>query len=57
MVRNGKEPESPENLLVAETLEKAITYVFAERRVRNGEVRGSIPLCYTNQANTIQITQ
>ncbi len=37
MVRNGKKPENPLNLLVAATLEKAITYVlprvrFAMRR-------------------------
>ena len=48
MVRNGKEPENPYDLLVAATLEKAITYVFAESPFRNAEVRGSIPLCSTN---------
>jgi hypothetical protein len=37
MVKNGKEPENPYNLLVAATLEKAITYVFAETPVRNAE--------------------
>ena len=30
MVRNGKEPENPNDLLVAATFEKAIAYVFAE---------------------------
>jgi hypothetical protein len=33
MVRNGKEPENPLNLLVAATFEKAITYVFAESAI------------------------
>ena len=32
-------------------MEKASTYVFAERLIRNAEVRGSIPLCSTNRIN------
>jgi hypothetical protein len=48
MVTNGKEPENPLNLLVAATLEKAITYVFAESPVRNAEARSSTLLCSTN---------
>jgi len=48
MVRNGKEPENPLNLLVAATLEKAITYVFAESPFRNAEARSSTLLCSTN---------
>jgi hypothetical protein len=39
MVRNGKERENPLNLLVAATLEKAITYVFAESLIRNAEAQ------------------
>jgi hypothetical protein len=35
---------------VAATLEKASTYVFAERRVRNAEARSSTPLCSTNNS-------
>ena len=38
MVRNGKEPENPSFSLVAATFEKAITYVFAERLIRNAQV-------------------
>jgi hypothetical protein len=34
---------------VAATVEKASTYVFAERLIRNAEVRGSTPLCSTNR--------
>ena len=49
MVRNGKEPENPLNLLVAATLEKAITYVFAESPIRNAEARSSTLLCSTNK--------
>jgi hypothetical protein len=30
-------------------VEKASTYVFAGRLIRNAEVRGSIPLCSTNR--------
>jgi hypothetical protein len=48
IVRNGKEPENPLNLLVAATLEKAITYVFAESLIRNAEARSSTLLCSTN---------
>jgi hypothetical protein len=43
MVRNGKKRENPYFSSVAATLEKAITYVFAESPFRNAEVRGSIP--------------
>jgi len=48
MARNGKELENPLNLLVAATLEKAITYVFAESPVRNAEAGSSTLLCSTN---------
>jgi hypothetical protein len=34
--------------LVAATLEKAITYVFAESPIRNAEARSSTLLCSTN---------
>jgi hypothetical protein len=37
MVRNGKEQENLSFSLVAATLEKAITYVFAESPVRNAK--------------------
>jgi len=47
MVRNGKEPENPYNRMVAATLEKAITYVFAESPIRNAEARSSTLLCST----------
>ena len=47
MVSNGKKPENPQNLLVAATLEKANTYVFAESPIRNAEVVGSNPICST----------
>jgi hypothetical protein len=43
MVRNGKERENLDFSSVAATFEKANTYVFAERLIRNAEVRGSIP--------------
>ena len=49
---NVKKPENPQNLLVAATLKKSITYVFAESPFRNAEVRGSIPLCSTNYTPT-----
>jgi hypothetical protein len=49
MVRNGKEAESLDFSSVAATVEKASTYVFAERLIRNAEARGSIPLCSTNK--------
>ena len=52
MVRNGKEPENPLNLLVAATLEKAITYVFAESPFRNAEARSSTLLCSTNESTS-----
>ena len=38
---------------VAATVEKAITYVFAERLIRNAEVRGSTPLCSTNNSREV----
>lgn len=38
--------------LVAATFEKANTYVFAERLIRNAEVRGSTPLCSTNNSHS-----
>jgi hypothetical protein len=47
MVRNRKEPEKPYFIAVAATLEKAITYVFAERLIRNAEARSSTLLCST----------
>lgn len=42
---NRKEPENAYYLLVAATLEKAITYVFAESPIRNAEVRDSRITC------------
>jgi hypothetical protein len=48
MGTNGEEPENPSNLSVAATLEKANTYVFAERPFRNAEAVGSTLLCSTN---------
>ena len=51
MVRNGKEPENLDFSSVAATFETA-TYVFAGRLIRNAEVRGSIPLCSTNNSHT-----
>ena len=56
-VRDGKALEKtgkPLKSLVASTFEKAITYVFAESPIRNAEVRGSIPLCSTNQIRHLQ---
>jgi len=35
---------------VAATVEKANTYVFAGRLIRNAEVRGSTPLCSTSKS-------
>ena len=49
MVRKRKEPENLDFSSVAATVEKASTYVFAERLIRNAEVRGSTPLCSTNR--------
>jgi hypothetical protein len=46
-VRNVKEPENLHFSSVAATVEKASTYVFAGRLIRNAEVRGSTPLCST----------
>jgi len=37
MVRNGKECKNPRFSSVAATVEKASTYVFAERLIRNEE--------------------
>ena len=45
MVRNGEECKNPQFSSVAATFETASTYVFAERLIRNAEVRGSTPLC------------
>jgi hypothetical protein len=54
-VRDGKEWERTgkplRDLLVAATLEKAITYVFAESPFRNAEAVGSSPTCSTNTPN------
>ena len=47
MVRNGKECKNPLFSSVAATVEKASTYVFAERLIRNAEVEGSNPFCST----------
>jgi hypothetical protein len=47
MVTNGKKPANPSDLLLAATLEKAITYVFAESPIRNAEARSSTLLCST----------
>ena len=44
MVRNGKEPENLDFSSVAATLEKASTYVFAERLIRNAQTRRLSPL-------------
>ena len=52
MGRNGKKRQNPGFSSVAATLEKAITYIFAESPFRNAEVRGSIPLCSTNKPST-----
>jgi hypothetical protein len=46
MVRNRKELERLDFSLVAATFEKAITYIFAGKLIRNAEVRGSIPLLH-----------
>ena len=54
MVRNGKEPQNLDFSSVAATFEKANTYVFAERLIRNAEVRGSTPLCSTNRINDLR---
>jgi hypothetical protein len=54
MVRNGKERENLDFSSVAATFEKANTYVFAESLIRNAEVRGSIPLCSTNNIHLFQ---
>ncbi|HET6892187.1 MAG TPA: hypothetical protein VFH31_13875 [Pyrinomonadaceae bacterium] len=43
MVRNGKERENHSFSLVAATFEKAITYVFAGRLIRNAEASGFDP--------------
>jgi hypothetical protein len=48
MGRNGKEQENLDFSSVAATVEKASTYVFAERLIRNAEVRSSTLLCSTN---------
>jgi hypothetical protein len=46
-VKEGKECKNRQFSSVAATLEKASTYVFAGRLIRNAEVRGSTPLCST----------
>jgi hypothetical protein len=43
MEGNGKEQQNCDFSLVAATFEKATTYVFAERLIRNAEAKGSIP--------------
>jgi|SRR6266446_949773 len=48
MVRNRKEEENPDFSSVAATFEKAITYVFAGKLIRNAEVVGSNPICSTS---------
>src|ERR1051326_6927894 len=53
MVRNGKEHKNSRFSSVAATVEKASTYVFAGRLIRNAEVRGSTPLCSTNRINDL----
>jgi hypothetical protein len=50
LLRDGNEEErtgKPSNLLVAATLEKANTYVFAGCPIRNAEARSSTLLCST----------
>ena len=47
----GKNRENLYFSSVAATFETASTYVFAERLIRNAEVRGSIPLCSTINPN------
>jgi len=42
---------------VAATFEKANTYVFAGRLIRNAEVRGSTPLCSTNNSRIFNSLQ
>src|SRR5688572_20637616 len=54
MVTNGKECKNPSFSSVAATVEKPSTYVFAERLIRNAEVRGSTPLCSTNRINDLR---
>jgi len=44
----GKNRKTLNYLAVAATLEKANTYVFAERLIRNAEARSSTLLCSTN---------
>src|SRR5215213_10725374 len=53
IVTNRKECKTPRFSSVAATVEKANTYVFAGRLIRNAEVRGSIPLCSTNRINDV----
>jgi hypothetical protein len=47
VVTDGKKPQNAYFSSVAATFEKAITYVFAERLIRNAEVEGSNPFCST----------
>ena len=51
MVRKWMKCKNPGFSLLAATVEKANTYVFAGRLIRNAEVRGSTPLCSTNRIN------
>ena len=55
MVKNGKECENARNSLVAATLEKANTYVFAAPIIRDREVGGSNPLAPTNQFKHLRL--
>ena len=57
MVRNVKGCKNPRFSSVAATFEKAITYVFAGSPFRNAEVRGSIPLCSTNNIQFLNYLQ
>jgi|SRR5215213_1110686 len=54
MIRKGKEPENLDFSSVAATVEKASTYVFAERLIRNAEVRGSTPFAPPFSFNYLQ---
>ena len=47
LATNGKELQNPYYSLVAATFEKANTYVFAGRLIRNAEARSSTLLCST----------
>ena len=49
-VKDGKEPGNLYNLLVAATLEKAITYVFAESLIRDAEVPNTMSFVWLSRA-------